>query len=309
MILPDKPTGDRSKLELHVWLDSGLLRQKVFTMIRNLLRPLLLSVSMMLALGFTSATAQNSATEPAPPADSASNPSPTTRTASWGTGFVVAPGYMLTAQHVVRDHTRLLVGPVGFTATGRPKWHVAELVKADAIRDLALLKIPESLALPVLKISPEPTIPIGLEAIVIGFPQPRLQGASRKITQGIVNGYRSNSSTPNERGLLQISAEISQGNSGGPVLAADGTVIGLVQRKIDAARVAERAHDMLVNVNYAMRSSQLIDFLQDTPAQPRVQNVSIQTVLRPHQIYELTHAAVLTVMGTSSSVSAQPTAP
>ncbi len=234
-------------------------------------------------------TAQEKVAEPPTAAASA------TRPASWGTGFVVAPGYLLTAHHVVRDHPRWLVGPVGTTATGRPRWLVAELVKADPARDLALLKMPEPL--PALALHPQPTVPIGLEALAIGFPQPRVQGASRKITQGIVNGYRNNDSTQTDQGWLQISAEVSQGNSGGPVLAADGTVIGMVQRKVNAVRVAERTQDTLVNVNYALRSSQLLDFLQDTPAQATVRNVSLQTVLRPHQVFEAAAPSVLAVVG------------
>ena len=93
--------------------------------------------------------------------------------------------------------------------------------------DLGLLL---TLALPALALHPQPTVPIGLEALAIGFPQPRVQGASRKITQGIVNGYRNNDSNQTDQGWLQISAEVSQGNSGGPVLAADGTVTVTINR-------------------------------------------------------------------------------
>lgn len=256
----------------------------------------LLLLPLALVFWAIQSLAQNAPPETAPRAPEASAPA-ATRSASWGTGFVVAPGYLLTAHHVVRDHKRLLIGPVGLTSTGRPQWHAAELVKADIQRDLALLKIPDALALPALRLSPQPAIPIGLEALVIGFPQPRLQGSSRKITQGIVNGYRNNDSNQTEQGLLQISAEISQGNSGGPVLAADGTVIGMVQRKINASRVADRAQDLLVNVSYALRSSQLVDFLQDSPSPASLQNIGLHIVLRPHQIYEQAQASVLAVVG------------
>jgi S1-C subfamily serine protease len=61
-------------------------------------------------------------------------------------------------------------------------------------------------------------------------PGPKVQGLSKKITQGIVNGYRSERQNAQDVGYLQISAEESKGNSGGPVFAADGSMIGLVQR-------------------------------------------------------------------------------
>lgn len=249
----------------------------------------------------TTPRTEPAATPATPSASSAPGTVTTVRPGSWGTGFVVAPGYLLTAHHVVRDHTRWLVGPVGTTSTGRPRWIPAELVKSDAARDLALLKIAE--VLPALSLSGQPIVPIGLEAVAIGFPQPRLQGSSRKITQGIVNGYRNNDNTQAEQGFLQISAEVSQGNSGGPVLAADGTVIGMVQRKLNSARIAERTQDVPVNVNYALRSSQLVEFLHESPAQASVQNISMQKVLRPHQLYEMAQASVLAVVGLGSTAS------
>lgn len=217
------------------------------------------------------------------------------QSSSWGTGFVIAPGYMLTAYHVVQQKSQIRVGPLGLAGTGPARWLTAELVKTDPSVDLALLKIPENL--PVLKLNPSPSIPVGLEAFVIGYPQPRIQGASRKITSGIVNGYRNPSLNQPESGMLQISAEVSQGNSGGPVLAPDGTVIGMVQKKINATRVAEKTQDLLVNVNYALRSSQMVDFLRSTEAAYQTQSLQLGNALRPYQIFEMHQHSVLAVMG------------
>lgn len=213
---------------------------------------------------------------------------------SLGTGFAIAPGYLLTAYHVVQQKKQIRVGPVA-SGTGSTRWLTAELVKADPSVDLALLKIPENL--PVLRLHPSASIPVGLEAFVIGYPQPRIQGASRKITSGIVNGYRSVSFNQPESGLLQISAEVSQGNSGGPVLAPDGTVIGMVQKKINPTRVAEKTQDLLVNVNYALRSSQLVDFLRTTDAAYQTQPIQLSNFLRPHVIFEQHQHSVLAVIG------------
>lgn len=220
-----------------------------------------------------------------------------TQSSSWGTGFVVAPGYMLTAYHVVHQKNQIRVGPIGQTSAGRPRWLMAELVKTDPSVDLALLKIPENL--PVLRLNPAASIPVGIEAFVIGYPQPRIQGASRKITSGIVNGYRNESLNQPESGMLQISAEVSNGNSGGPVIAPDGTVIGMVQKKINATRVAEKTQDLLVNVSYALRSSQMVDFLRSTDAHYLTQSINLNSILRPYQIFELHQQSILAVMGRS----------
>ncbi len=214
---------------------------------------------------------------------------------SWGTGFVIAPGYVLTAYHVVQQKNQIRVGPIGLTETGRPRWLPAELVKTDPGSDLALLSISESL--PALKLHPGITVPIGLEALVIGFPQPRLQGASRKITAGIVNGYRNTLSSSPDEGMLQISAEVSNGNSGGPVMAPDGTVIGMVQKKIHTARVADRTQDVLINVGFALRSSQIVDFLRTAQVPFQTQAVNESIVLRPYQVFETHGPSVLAITG------------
>lgn len=218
-----------------------------------------------------------------------------TTLASWGTGFVIAPGHVLTAYHVVQNKNQIRVGPVGQTETGRPRWLQAELVKTDPAKDLALLSIAESL--PAMKLHPGSTVPIGLEAVVMGFPQPRIQGASRKITAGIVNGYRNALSSSPDEGMLQISAEVSNGNSGGPVMAPDGTVIGMVQKKIHAARAADRTQDVLINVGYALRSSQMVDFLRAAQVPFQAQAINLSIMLRPHQIFEMHQQSVLAVMG------------
>lgn len=220
----------------------------------------------------------------------------TASNSSWGTAFVVAPGYVLTAYHVVQQRTQIRVGPVGTTSTGALRWLAAELVKTDPVNDLALLKVAETP--PALKLNPSPSIPIGLEAYVIGYPQPRIQGASRKITAGIVNGYRNPSLKQPESGMLQISAEVSQGNSGGPVIAPDGTVIGMVQKKINSTRVAEKpSQDILINVNYALRSSQIVEFLRAEMIPVQTQSVLPNTVLRPYQVFEMHQQSVLAVLG------------
>lgn len=224
---------------------------------------------------------------------------PTSKPAShgvnWGTGFVVANGYVITAFHVIQNRNSVLVGP---DASGR--WMRAELLQSDTKLDLALLKA--RVDLPTLNLAPSADVPTGLEVSVIGYPQPKFQGMGKKITHGIINGYRSENQHSLDIGLLQISAEVSKGNSGGPVLAPDGTVIGMVQRKIDSRKVAEQTQDVLVNVNYALRSSQIIKFLQSSPASPQIQSLSLSTVLRPFQIFEKTQASVLAVIGREETV-------
>ena len=251
-----------------------------------------------------SQTATEAATPPSAPGSNAAPLAPPANPVNWGTGFVVSEGHLLTSLHLVRDKTTIFVGPVGTLATGQPRWITAELVRTDPALDLALIKA--RIDLPALALHPTPTVPLGLEVSVIGFPQPRIQGMSKKITQGIVNGYRNPNMQAATDGLMQISAEVSQGNSGGPVLAPDGTVVGMVQSKLNAPQVAERTKDLMFNVSFALRSSELIRFLESTSVQPLQRSVSLQTHLRPYQIFEQSQASVLVVMSRGTTAQAAP---
>jgi len=205
---------------------------------------------------------------------------------SFGTGFIVAPGHLVTANHVVQGRSKLFVGPVGAN-----KVVPAQVIYADEKADLALLKaeVPGS-ALP---ITPWNEVPIGLEAFSIGFPQPRLQGVSRKITQGIVNGDRTESG---DNGFFQFSAEIQKGNSGGPVLAPDGSVIGVVRGKLNALTVAERTKDMPQNVNYAIKSSTVLHFLRHAPVRIQINSLDPRIHYRAYEIYRRAADSVLLVV-------------
>lgn len=213
---------------------------------------------------------------------------------SWGSGFMVAPGYLLTAHHVVKNSDDFLVGP-----TSGNRWVKAELAQIDARLDLALIKV--GLDLPTLRLSPDAMVPPGLEVSVIGFPQPRVQGMGKKITQGIVNGYRSDAAQRVDTSLMQISAEVAQGNSGGPVFAPDGTVIGMVLRKLSTAPAIANNQDIPVNVNFALRSAVLVQFLERAGVSPEQAPLSLETVVRPYVLFKMHEASVLSVVGRSKT--------
>jgi serine protease Do len=205
-----------------------------------------------------------------------------------GTGFVVADGYLLTALHVVRDPGSVWVGPF----EGK-RWSKAEVVASDTALDLALLRA--KFSAPVLSLAAWAEVPVGLEVSVIGYPQPRLQGLSKKITQGIVNGNRSDRNESFDAGFFQLSAEISKGNSGSPVLSPEGWVVGMVQKKLDALSVASKVNDLPVNVNYALKSSELIAFLQKAGLTPQIKALNPDFYQRPYKVFAQTQGSIWTV--------------
>jgi S1-C subfamily serine protease len=221
---------------------------------------------------------------------------------SIGTGFVVADGLMVTAAHVLRDKDSVWVGPI------EPKrWLRAQVVKVDPLFDLALIAV--KLDAPALSLARWSDVPNGLEVFVVGFPQPRLQGLSKKITQGLINGNRSDRNESFDSGYFQFSAEVQQGNSGGPILAPDGLVVGMVQKKLNALSVAEKTNDLPVNVSYGLKSSEIVNFLLGTPAQANVSNLSLRTVLRPYQVFAQHQGSIFAVVGRKSPAAPEAVTP
>lgn len=212
---------------------------------------------------------------------------PASRETQQGTGFVVSrEGHVITAFHVIKGKAEVMVGPM---PNGR--WRKAVVLRTDEALDLALLRI--DLQVDPLPLSEWTDVPMGLEALVVGYPLPKVQGPTRKITQGIVNGDRK---TGGVIGDFQLSAEVQKGNSGGPVLAPDGTVIGVVRAKLNALSVAEKTRDLPQNVNYALKSTPLIGFLKSAGVAFEQRPLDLATVYRPFETYRRVEKAIFAVV-------------
>lgn len=61
---------------------------------------------------------------------------------------------------------------------------------------------------------------------------------------------------------LQISAPVQAGNCGGPLLDANGNLVGTVISKLNAMKVVQATRDMPQNVNFAIKSSVVASFLE-----------------------------------------------
>lgn len=94
----------------------------------------------------------------------------------------------------------------------------ASVERRDAINDLAILKVSAEISATPLLISGREVVP-GDNIFAIGNPE----GLDKSISTGIVSAIRDFDG----RKLLRISAPISHGSSGGPVLNSSGEVIGV----------------------------------------------------------------------------------
>jgi hypothetical protein len=132
---------------------------------------------------------------------------------SLGSGFVVSPGKIVTNVHVVEGAS---YGDVIEDKSG--KMHKIEGYTAlDTKNDLVLLSVP-TLGLKGLKFG-DSSVQVGQKIFAIGNPK----GLNGTISEGIISGVRQIDNNQ----LYQITAPISPGSSGGPVLDINGNLLGV----------------------------------------------------------------------------------
>ena len=140
-----------------------------------------------------------------------------------GTGVILTPdGEVLTNAHVVGGATSITV-----TLNGEKNARAADLVGADSGADVALLKIRDASNLPTVSLGRSADLKVGDDVLAIGNALDLEGGLT--VTEGIVSALdRSLRDVGSSlEGLIQTDAAINRGNSGGPLVTADGLVVGI----------------------------------------------------------------------------------
>lgn len=133
---------------------------------------------------------------------------------SLGSGFFVRDGEIVSNLHVVKGASRGYAKVVGKTT----RYRIEGISGIDSQRDLVLLRV-SSLGIPPLILGDSSAAEVGDPVYAVGNPQ----GLEGTFSQGIISSIREVGSDK----LLQITAPISPGSSGGPVLNSKGEVIGV----------------------------------------------------------------------------------
>jgi S1-C subfamily serine protease len=131
------------------------------------------------------------------------------------------------------------------------------MVVADESNDLALLRSKRDHAgqLPIAEGS---ELEQGQDVYVFGYPLDGYLPASGNITPGMISALAGPS---NNSSLIQVTAPVQQGNSGGPVINKKGRVVGIVVGKADAIRIAKATGDIPQNINFAISVKTVRAFL------------------------------------------------
>ena len=198
-------------------------------------------------------------------------------TLSFGSGFFVKPNQIVTNFHVIEGAAQGTAKLVGKDA----RYQIEGIIATDKDNDLAVLKVTAYGVTP-LSLGDSDTVNIGAKVYVAGNPK----GLEGTFSDGLISRRERH---PKKR--LQMTAPISPGSSGGPVLNSKGQVIGIsvsVHRALDAQ-----------NLNFAIPSNYLKALLaKGQPARPLSQNnqsISAETYhLHGNAKYELGlyHAAI-----------------
>lgn len=162
---------------------------------------------------------------------------------SWGTGIVMtSDGYILTNTHILDDASSAKV--VLYDGSE----YEAKLVGADAISDIAVLKI-DAEGLTAAQFADSDHVSVGDEVVAIGNPINEV--FSGTMTEGIISGV-SREMTYNGRTmtLLQTNAALNEGNSGGPLFNIYGQVVGITNMKMMTTGTA-----MVEGIGFAIPST------------------------------------------------------
>ena len=174
-----------------------------------------------------------------------------------GSGFYARDNIIITNEHVVRGGVNFTIRRIGEDGS-----YPAEVVITSERLDLAALRLTDTAArsksLPMLPQSSgderKSQIVIGEQVVAIGNPR----GLEGSVSTGIVSGFR----TFNGVKMIQITAPISPGSSGGPVFNSQGIVIGVAKATLRGGQ----------NLNFSIPATYIPDVLSgNAPDEAAVQ--------------------------------------
>lgn len=163
-----------------------------------------------------------------------------------GSGWVAGSGLVMTAAHVVAGESRTELQLE--TASGQTSTYAARVVLFDAHNDIAVLRV-DGLSASALTLASGPVS--GTSAAIVGYPENgpyKVVAARIGATEMVASGNAYGDATM--RVITAVRGVVRPGNSGGPLIAGDGEVLGAVFAEVTNAPKGE-------SEGYAMPSTLL----------------------------------------------------
>jgi S1-C subfamily serine protease len=207
-----------------------------------------------------SAAAKPAPARPLSPADIAARALPsvvTIRTEdSLGTGFVVrADGWVATNLHVIVGGSHVKV-----TLRDARELDVVEVLSASAEHDLALVRV-QAHGLPTVPLGDSDAMRPGDPVVAIGNPM----GLEDTVSNGLVSARRKVDDSDDGFEVLQVSAPIAPGSSGGPLFNDRGEVIGIATAVLQGGQ----------NINFGVPTRYLAPMIRQPSPMPYAQFVKM----------------------------------
>ncbi len=154
-----------------------------------------------------------------------------------GTGMILtSDGEILTNNHVIEGATSIEV-----TVESTGKTYTADVVGSDAVTDVAVLKLVDASGLDTVQLDSSSSVAIGDAVASVG----NAEGTGDLVVaSGVVDSLDESITVSNEltgepanlTGLLEVDADVVSGDSGGPLMDADGEVVGMVTAASSGSR-------------------------------------------------------------------------
>ncbi len=189
------------------------------------------------------------------------------RMGSVGTGSIIREdGLIITNAHVftkpgssrLKSDITIFLKPDRVTGNNKKdlsQKYRGRMVSYNIPLDLALVKIVD-INRPLTRVDFAESVNVGIgdKVYAIGHPE---QGGLWSLTTGVISAFRENYGGVPGKDLFQTDASINRGNSGGPLLDEEGTMVGI------NSMIARKASDGLTitDVNFSIRSSVAIMWL------------------------------------------------
>lgn len=163
-----------------------------------------------------------------------------------GSGVIITKdGYIITNNHVVSGASTIKV-----TLNDNTEYE-AKLIGSDSSNDIAVIKI-DAKDLTVAAVADSDKLNVGEDVIAIGNPLGTLGGT---VTEGILSATSRTITIDNvEMNLLQTTAAVNPGNSGGGLFNSSGELIGIVNAKVSSSDVE--------GIGFAIPSNQAVEIAE-----------------------------------------------